>query len=138
MSTQRRATSQGFAAIAAVFLLVVLAGLGAFMLSFSNTQQLTSAQDVQGARAYWAARSGLAWGLTQVTTAAASACTASSTTANLSLSGFAVAVTTSRACYSEGGATNNVSIYQIQSIASSGSPGAVNFVERSVSATLER
>ena len=49
---------QGFAAIAAVFLVVVLAALGAFMVTFSNTQQLTSAQDVQGSRAYWAARGG--------------------------------------------------------------------------------
>ena len=53
---------RGFAAISAVFLLVVLAGLGAYMLSMSNVQQLSSAQDVQGTRAYWAARAGLEWG----------------------------------------------------------------------------
>lgn len=51
----------GFAAIAAIFLVVVLAALGAFMVTFSNTQQLTSAQDLQGTRAYWAARAGLEW-----------------------------------------------------------------------------
>ena len=57
---------RGFAAIAAIFLLVVLAALGSFMLSFSNTQQLTSAQDVLGTRAYWAARAGLEWGIGNV------------------------------------------------------------------------
>ena len=51
-----RASHGGFAAIAAVFLVLVLAALGAFMVSFSNTQQLNSARDVQGSRAYWAAR----------------------------------------------------------------------------------
>ena len=54
---------RGFAAIAAIFLLVTLAALGGYMLTFSNTQQLTFAQDVQGARAYWAASAGLEWGL---------------------------------------------------------------------------
>ena len=52
----------GFAVIAAIFLVVVLAALGGFMVTFSNTQQLTSAQDLQGSRAYWAARAGLGWG----------------------------------------------------------------------------
>ncbi|MCM8580609.1 MAG: hypothetical protein NFV56_14210, partial [Candidatus Accumulibacter sp.] len=51
----------GFALVSAIFLLVVLAALGAFMLTFSNTQQLTSAQDVQGSRAYWAAKGGVQW-----------------------------------------------------------------------------
>src|SRR5450830_1394703 len=57
---------RGFAAISAIFLVVILAALGAFMLTFSNTQQLTSAQDLQGTRAYWAARAGLEWGIGSV------------------------------------------------------------------------
>lgn len=57
---------QGFAAIAAIFLVVILAALGAFMLTFSNTQQLASAQDLQGSRAYWAARAGLEWGIGKI------------------------------------------------------------------------
>ena len=48
----------GFAAIAAIFLVLVLAAFGAFMVSFSNTQHLNTARDVQGSRAYWAARAG--------------------------------------------------------------------------------
>ena len=49
----------GFAIVSAIFLLVVLAALGAFMLTFSTVQHATSAQDIQGSRAYWAARAGL-------------------------------------------------------------------------------
>ena len=45
----------GFAAIAALFLVVVLAALGVFMWHMGATQQLTSVQDLQGSRAYWAA-----------------------------------------------------------------------------------
>ena len=53
----------GFAAIAAIIVLTVLAAMGAYMMSFSNAQQLGSAQDIQGTRAYWAARAGLEWAL---------------------------------------------------------------------------
>ena len=84
----KRAIQRGFAAIAAIFLVVVLAALGAFMVTFSNTAQLTSAQDVQGSRAYWAARGGLEWAIASTT--AAVACPASPT--SLTLNGFAVAV----------------------------------------------
>ncbi len=126
----------GFAAIAAVFLIVVLAGMGAFMLTFSNTAQLTSAQDVQGSRAYWAARGGMAWGLTQVNAGAVPACAASSAP-NLALDGFAVTLTVRRECFTEAGSAN-VSIYQVQAVASSGAAGSISFVERSVSATFEK
>jgi Tfp pilus assembly protein PilX len=68
----------GFAAIAAIFLVLVLAAFGAFMVSFSNTQHLNTARDVQGSRAYWAARAGLEWGVAGVF--ATSACAAASTT----------------------------------------------------------
>ncbi len=127
-----RHVQRGFAAIAAVFLLVVLAALGAFMLTFSNTQQLNSAQDVQGSRAYWAARGGLEWGLASVI--GASACPASPTT--LTLDGFAVNVSCLSQVYAEGGA--NRTIYRLAATASQGGGvGMMNYIERSVSATIE-
>ena len=46
----------------AVFLLVILAGLAVVLTTVSSGQHLGSAQDVLGARAYQAARSGLEWG----------------------------------------------------------------------------
>lgn len=55
----------GFSIVTAVFLLVVLAGLGAAILNISRVQHSTSAMDVQGARAYQAARAGVEWGLFQ-------------------------------------------------------------------------
>ncbi|MRR52081.1 MAG: hypothetical protein EG825_14420 [Rhodocyclaceae bacterium] len=52
----------GFAIASAIFLLVILAGLGAFMITLSGNQQLGLAQDVNGSRALLAARAGLDWG----------------------------------------------------------------------------
>lgn len=122
----------GFAAIAAIFLVVVLAALGGFMVTFSNTQQLTLAQDIQGSRAYWAARSGLAWRVASVK-AASTACVASSTLGNLE--GFSVTVTCRASGYQEGGST--VTMYRFDARASAGVPGSPGYVERSVSAAME-
>lgn len=57
---------RGFAIVSAIFILVVLAALGAFIVSISTSQQIGSALDVQGVRAFQAARAGLEWGLYQV------------------------------------------------------------------------
>jgi len=57
---------RGFALVSAIFILVVLAALGAFIVNISTSQQIGSALDVQGVRAYQAARAGIEWGLYQV------------------------------------------------------------------------
>lgn len=128
-----RRSHHGFAAIAAMFLVVVLAALGAFMVAFSNTQQITSAQDVQGSRAYWAARFGLEWAIGSVPIGATS-CWA--TTPPASRDGFALTINCSVNSYSEGAAT--VYIFQLTSVASTGTVGSVGYIERSVSAAVER
>jgi MSHA biogenesis protein MshP len=56
----------GFLLVTAIFLLVILAALGAFILTISGTQQTSSALDVQGTRAYQAARAGIEWASYQV------------------------------------------------------------------------
>ncbi|HEY8606815.1 MAG TPA: agglutinin biogenesis protein MshP [Noviherbaspirillum sp.] len=53
----------GFSLISAIFLLVVLAVLGAAIVQVSTAQHIGSALDLQGARAYQAARAGIEWGL---------------------------------------------------------------------------
>jgi MSHA biogenesis protein MshP len=58
-----RRTSSGMGMVTAIFLLVVLAGLGVAIVSVVTTQQATSTQDQQGARAYQAARAGIEWAL---------------------------------------------------------------------------
>ena len=56
---------RGFAIVSVIFILVVLAALGAFIVSVSTSQHIGSALDVQGVRAYQAARAGIEWGLYQ-------------------------------------------------------------------------
>lgn len=68
---KRRSGNGGFAILSAIFILVVLATLGAFILNISSSQHIGSALDVQGARAYQAARAGIEWGLYQVQSTAA-------------------------------------------------------------------
>lgn len=58
--------SRGFSIVTAIFLLVILAALGAFILSVSSTQHLSFAKDVDGSRAVQAARLGAEWGAYQV------------------------------------------------------------------------
>ena len=61
-STHRQA---GVSLITAIFLLVVLAGLGVAIVAISSSQQASSAMDQRGARANQAARAGVEWGLYQ-------------------------------------------------------------------------
>jgi MSHA biogenesis protein MshP len=128
-----RSTHQsGFAAVAAIFLVVLLAALGAFMVSISNSQQISSAQDVMGTRAYWAARGGLEWGV--ATANASSVCPVSPTT--LTLDGFNVAITCRSSLFSEAG--KSVTLLGLTAVASVGTLGTLTYVERSVTAGLEK
>ena len=56
----------GIALASAIFLLVVLAGLGAIILTVGGLQQTTSARDVMGVKAFQAARAGIDWGAYKV------------------------------------------------------------------------
>lgn len=56
---------RGFTLISAIVILVVLAAFGAAIMALSATQHVGSALDIEGARAYQAARSGMEWGLYQ-------------------------------------------------------------------------
>ena len=67
MSGTQRRRAAGFSIVAAIFLLTILAALGAFVVSVSTSQGIGSALDVQGARAYQAARAGIEWGVYQQT-----------------------------------------------------------------------
>ena len=63
MSTTCPNNQSGFGVIAAIVILVILSGLGAFVVSLTTTQSISLAQDVQGARAYQAARAGSEWAI---------------------------------------------------------------------------
>jgi len=131
---------RGFASIVAIFLLVVMAAMGSFMLTFSNTQQLTSAQDIKGSQAYWAARAGLEWGMGYVIRQPPRTVECADLHGELTgfEGGFTVDVTCKKLVYTEG--VKNIKIFSITSVANNNPamPGNVGFVERSVSAMIEK
>lgn len=144
VSNRPKAIARGFALILAIFLLVSLTAIGAMLLTVSNSQTESSIADVDGARAYLAARSGADWGayqlLRQPALSYASNCrNTGSATQTVSfagaLSGFHVAVgCTSLPPATEGAATVTVFSLQATGCNDSGGtcPGAVvpGYVER--------
>jgi MSHA biogenesis protein MshP len=83
----------GVGLVTAIFLLVVIAGLAAALVTIFTSQQAGSQLDQQGTRAYQAARTGIEWGLFQARQA--NKCDASNSFALPAasvLSGFTVTV----------------------------------------------
>ena len=107
--------ARGFTIVSAIFILVVLAALGAFIVSVSTNQQIGSALDVQGVRAYQAARAGLEWGLYRQLQDASCVGATSFAPAASTLSGFTVTV----ACTdtADGSSSPVIHSYLIQSTA---------------------
>jgi MSHA biogenesis protein MshP len=105
--------ARGFLVIAAVFLLVVLAGLVAYMMTVSTTSQTASAADHNSVRAYQSARAGAEWAVYLIVQTAGGAntlktqCEAGSSNKNLTVSGFTVTVncTTNGVTFTEGAAS---------------------------------
>ena len=131
---------RGFLLPVAIFLLVILAGLGAYAVSLSTTQNATAQQDVQGARAYQMARSGVEWAAYQVlapATANLGNCPASP--ASFNIDGFSVSVTCTRSAdYFEHGADHTITMYDVTATATFGAAGSTGYVERQVQVTLSK
>lgn len=133
----RRAES-GFVLPTAIFLLVILAALAAFMVALSRTSQISSTLDLQGSRAYQAARAGIEWAAWQVVQNPVPSCTAASTTLAFPAGPFA-SFTVKVSCvpfgpYTDG--ANTVTVYRVTSTATSGVAGEVDYVERQIQASF--
>ncbi|WP_338848467.1 agglutinin biogenesis protein MshP [Massilia sp. W12] len=91
-----RTQQQGFSLMVGIFLILVLSLLSLGLVTVYGVQQQQSSLDVQGARAYQAARAGVEWGLHRHLRGAL-ACSGATTSfmlpAGSSLSAFAVSVT---------------------------------------------
>lgn len=162
---RNRCKQRGFSTITAVFLVVVLAALGVFIVSVTGLQQAGETADLQGVRAYQAARAGVEWGAFQVldpnNTLNAGSCAAPDMpvcpgggTTNLaagaltgSLAGFTVTVNCTRTTATEG--NRNIWVYEIVSTACNqpvgagpscpnGGTPAAGYVERRITATLSK
>ena len=130
----------GFLLPAAIFILIILAALGAYALNITSIQQSTSTQDVQGARAYQAARAGIEWAAYQVLspgTMALASCPASPST--IAVDNFSVAVSCTRSAdYFEQGSDHTIAIYDVTATASFGTAGTTGYIERQIQVTLSK
>lgn len=119
---------RGFAYIAAVVLLLVVAGISVALLRLTSTQQSTVNQGLLAARANQAARAGVEWAMYRIVNASPTGCPAATTLNDFRAdSGFRVSVTCTATAFNEGesapGAAVAKRIYQIDAVACN-SPGA--------------
>lgn len=133
----------GFSIITAIFLIVILAALGAFAVSMFRVQQTTAAFDELGSRGFQAAQAGIEWGAWQVLRNGGACAASTSLALPGSLSVFTVTVGCASTVHTEAG--NPVNIYQLTSTACNQpaagacpnpAPGP-DYVERQVQAVVE-
>lgn len=135
----RRQAQGGMLLPVALFLLVVMAAMGAYAMRLVVLANATSSQDIQGARAYQAALAGQQWMAYQLyqpdtSPPAMQSCPATTT---LTINGYSVTVSCSSLSEVDRG-NQNVNIYEVTSRASRGSANTPEYTERQVTVTLSR
>lgn len=129
------ARQAGFSLVAAIFLIVVLAALGAFAVQVAMTQYQSSTSELLEARAQAAAEAGIEYGAYLALQAATPSCP--NNTLNLTggaLAGFAVTVTctsTTHQIYT-GATPTTYTVYALAATATKGIYGAQDYVARTV------
>lgn len=123
---------QGVALVAALFLLVVLATLGAVAVRLSTVQHHTVSLTLQSARAFQAAQSGIEYAAYRALSGSCSA--ASFTYAEGGLNGFRVDTACAATSHAEG--TGATTVYALQAFAAAGTYGTPDYVSRRMRATV--
>lgn len=144
----RTCLERGFTLVTALFLLVVLALLGLFIVSVFGLQQSSQALDVSGTRTYAGAQAGIEWALMQVldpdnndpllvpANPQPPACFATQAVAlGSAFSGITVSVSCSVTTTTE--LNRNVAVYLLTATASAGT-GTAFPIARQVTATVSR
>ncbi len=123
----------GFSILIALFVLLVLGALAVFIVTLSGVEHRTPLLQLQATRAYWAAESGLQWGMHAVLKNGT--CPAATTITAPGLAGFSARVSCTSTAHTEQGKT--FSVYALTSVASNGTFGSrVDFVQRKLEATV--
>ena len=113
---------KGFVFVSAVVIVVMLAIFGVAMVLMGSLQQRQSALDVDTARAYQAAKTGIEVGLYQIQTPILPpACTSGSFNAGGELSKFTITVQCTQTAVNDG--TQPLTVYVVQSNACSNPTG---------------
>lgn len=146
----RTRPQRGVALVNAIFLIVVLAALGAYMVSIGGVQTAAVTKSLQTARVYFGAKAGLEWAIHRAVNPPVSMCGVSpatqATAFTLGGNGFVgvnVSVNCTFTTHDEddppGGGITTIqvfNVYYITSTATHGSPGDVDYAERRLEATV--
>lgn len=136
---QAAANQRGAALVSAIFLLVVLAALGAYMVTVSGVQQTTVNRALINARTHYAVRAGLEWGVHQVVSPSGftTPCPATATfsPAGFGFDGISVTVACTSNLYIPGVDTT---VYTLTSTATHGAAGTAEHAERRLEAIVCR
>lgn len=133
MRPEFASAQRGFGLVAAMFLIVVIAGVIAAMTRMAITQNATTSLALQQARAYQAARAGLEWGISQAVTSAVSKCELQ---APFLVDGFSVQVGCTEASSEDEGKT--LFFYTLNSTAEDAVPGSPDYIYRKLYAVVEK
>ena len=130
--------------ITAIFLILVIAVLGAYIASVATTQHTSATLDLEGAKAYQAAYAGIQWGAFQALRVPACGGTTSFPLPG-GLAGFAVTVQFNSFAYTESGLTRNMCRitstgcnFPIGGNTCPGTQGNGYYVERQIEATIDK
>ncbi len=126
---------RGVGIVAAIFLIVVVALIAAYMVRVGTVQQATSTMGLLGARAHFAAQSALDWAAAEVVTSGA--CVTSGTNFNLSggaLNGFQAVIDCNAIPVTEG--ADSYHVFALNVRASMGAQGSPDYVSRTISAAI--
>lgn len=139
----QRSAQGGFTLVSAIFIVVILSLIGTYIVSISALTGSSSSLALQGVKAYFAAKSGLEWGIYKVAPSAVSGglppynCPATPTTLTFSqggLAGFTAVVSCVQGSFTESGVTYNT--FQISSTGSFGVPASADYASRQLYTTV--
>lgn len=131
---------RGFGLVAAMFLIIVIAGVIAAMWRMSVTQTATNNLSLQQSRAYQAARAGIEWGISRALSG-----NCSPENPRFTPGGFAGPFRVDVSCKVIEGATalpeegvSTITFFNITSAAEYASPGNPDYVYRRLNAVVEK
>lgn len=127
---------RGVALIGAIFVVVILAMLGIYMVTLSGVEQATTSQAVIASRVYYGAKAGLEWGIHQAIGPTVSVCNSSTPLAPIAGLGD-IGVTVICVCtYPAACVSGATSVFYLKSTATYGTYGNADYSQRILEATV--
>ncbi len=130
----------GFSLVSAIFIIVILSLIGSYIVSLGALTNASTNLASLGVKAYYAAKSGLEWGIYQAAPAGGSApftCPASPTTLSFTqagLTGLSAVINCSTNSFTEYGTSYKV--FRFNVTGQYNTPGNADYVSRTLYATV--